>query len=159
MTATDTQQEVHGEMDTPTEAVPDAAAALALNDHKSVGKMWIGASLLFLVLISILGIVTNLERLSLGSAEIFGTNATYFQGWVLYRTGAIFLVALPLFIGIATAIVPLQVGSPSIAFPRLASASFWTWFVGAIVHIISVFGADGGLGLSLIHISEPTRPY
>ena len=146
MTATDTQQEVHGEMDTPTEAVPDAAAALALNDHKSVGKMWIGASLLFLVLISILGIVTNLERLSLGSAEIFGTNATYFQGWVLYRTGAIFLVALPLFIGIATSIVPLQVGSPSIAFPRLASASFWTWFVGAIVHIISVFGADGGLG-------------
>ena len=146
MTATDTQQEVHGEMDTPTEAVPDAAAALALNDHKSVGKMWIGASLLFLVLISILGIVTNLERLSLGSAEIFGTNATYFQGWVLYRTGAIFLVALPLFIGIATAIVPLQVGSPSIAFPRLAAASFWAWLVGAIVHIISVFGADGGLG-------------
>ena len=133
-------------MDTPTEAVPDAAAALALNDHKSVGKMWIGASLLFLVLISILGIVTNLERLSLGSAEIFGTNATYFQGWVLYRTGAIFLVALPLFIGIATAIVPLQVGSPSIAFPRLAAASFWAWLVGAIVHIISVFGADGGLG-------------
>lgn len=146
MTATDTQEEVHGEMDTPTEAVPDAAAALALNDHKSVGKMWIGASLLFLVLISILGIVTNLERLSLGSAEIFGTNATYFQGWVLYRTGAIFLVALPLFIGIATAIVPLQVGSPSIAFPRLAAASFWAWLVGAIVHIISVFGADGGLG-------------
>ena len=146
MTATDTQEEVHGEMDTPTEAVPDAAAALALNDHKSVGKMWIGASLLFLVLISILGIVTNLERLSLGSAEIFGTNATYFQGWVLYRTGAIFLVALPLFIGIATAIVPLQVGSTSIAFPRLAAASFWAWLVGAIVHIISVFGADGGLG-------------
>ena len=132
MTATDTQEEVHGEMDTPTEAVPDAAAALALNDHKSVGKMWIGASLLFLVLISILGIVTNLERLSLGSAEIFGTNATYFQGWVLYRTGAIFLVALPLFIGIATAIVPLQVGSPSIAFPRLAAASFWAL---SLIHI------------------------
>ena len=146
MTATDTQEEVHGEMDTPTEAVPDAAAALALNDHKSVGKMWIGASLLFLVLISILGIVTNLERLSLGSAEIFGTNATYFQGWVLYRTGAIFLVALPLFIGIATSIVPLQIGSPSIAFPRLAAAAFWSWFIGAIIHIISFFGADGGLG-------------
>ena len=146
MTATDTQDEVHGEMDTPAEAVPDAAAALALNDHKNVGRMWIGASLLFLVLISILGIVTNLERLSLGSAEIFGTNATYFQGWILYRTGAIFLVALPLFIGIATSIVPLQVGSPSVAFPRLAAASFWTWFVGAIVHIISIFGADGGLG-------------
>ena len=146
MTATDTQEEVHNDMDTSTDAAVDAAAALALNDHKSVGRMWIGASLLFLVLVSILGIVTNLERLSLGGAEIFGSNATYFQGWVLYRTGAIFLVALPLFIGIATAIVPLQVGSPSIAFPRLAAASFWSWFVGAIVHIISIFGADGGLG-------------
>jgi len=146
MTATDTQEEIHDEIDTPAEVVADAAAALALNDHKSIGRMWIGASLLFLVLVSILGVLTNLERLSLGGAEIFGSNATYFQGWVLYRTGAIFLVALPLFIGIATAIVPLQVGSPSIAFPRLAAAAFWTWFVGAIIHIISVFGADGGLG-------------
>ena len=123
MTATETQEEVHEDVDTSSDAaVP--TAALALNDHKSVGRMWIGASLLFLVLVSILGIVTNLERLSLGGAEIFGSNATYFQGWVLYRTGAIFLVALPLFIGIATAIVPLQIGSPSIAFPRLAAASF-----------------------------------
>lgn len=146
MTATKTQEEVHDDSETPGEAAADAVVTLAMNDHKNVGRMWIGASLLFLALISILGIVTNLERLSLDSAEIFGSNATYFQGWVLYRTGAIFLVALPLFIGIATSIVPLQVGSPSIAFPRLAAASFWTWIVGSIIHIISVFGADGGLG-------------
>jgi len=146
MTATDTQEEIHNDAETPVEAVADATAALALNDHKSIGRLWIGASLLFLVLISILGIVTNLERLSLGGAEIFGSNASYFQGWVLYRTGAIFLVAIPLFIGIATVIVPLQVGAPSLAFPRLAAAAFWSWFIGAIIHIISFFGADGGLG-------------
>ena len=140
----------------PDEAVSEARASLAMNDHKSVGRMWIVASLIFLALISVLGILTNLERLSLGGAEIFGTNATYFQGWVLYRTGAIFLVALPLFIGIATSIVPLQVGSPSIAFPRLAAASFWAWLVGAIVHIISIFGADGGLGPANATLTEGT---
>ena len=145
MTATETQHETHHDVDQQVET-SDVAANLALNDHKSVGRMWIGASLLFLVGISILGIVTNLERLSPDGADIFGSNASYFQGWVLYRTGAIFLVALPLFIGIATSIVPLQIGSPSIAFPRLAAAAFWSWFIGAIIHIISFFGADGGLG-------------
>lgn len=156
MTATDTQEEVFEETGAPVEAFSEGASALAFNDHKSVGRMWITASLIFLVLISILGILTNLERLSLGGADVFGTNATYFQGWVLYRTGAIFLVALPLFIGIATSIVPLQVGSPSIAFPRLAAASFWAWLVGAIVHIISIFGADGGLGPANATRSEGT---
>lgn len=156
MTATDTQDEVFEETGAPVEASSEGAPALAFNDHKSVGRMWITASLIFLVLISILGILTNLERLSLGGADVFGTNATYFQGWILYRTGAIFLVALPLFIGIATSIVPLQVGSPSIAFPRLAAASFWAWLVGAIVHIISIFGADGGLGPANATRSEGT---
>ena len=156
MTATDTQEEVFEETGAPVEAFSEGAPALAFNDHKSVGRMWITASLIFLVLISILGILTNLERLSLGGADVFGTNATYFQGWILYRTGAIFLVALPLFIGIATSIVPLQVGSPSIAFPRLAAASFWAWLVGAIVHIISIFGADGGLGPANATRSEGT---
>ncbi len=156
MTATDTQDEVFEETGAPVEAFSEGAPALAFNDHKSVGRMWITASLIFLVLISILGILTNLERLSLGGADVFGTNATYFQGWILYRTGAIFLVALPLFIGIATSIVPLQVGSPSIAFPRLAAASFWAWLVGAIVHIISIFGADGGLGPANATRSEGT---
>ena len=156
MTATDTQDEVFEETGAPVEAFSKGAPALAFNDHKSVGRMWITASLIFLALISILGILTNLERLSLGGADVFGTNATYFQGWILYRTGAIFLVALPLFIGIATSIVPLQVGSPSIAFPRLAAASFWAWLVGAIVHIISIFGADGGLGPANATRSEGT---
>lgn len=146
MTATKTQEEINDDSEMAVSATADLVVASAMNDHKNVGRMWIGASLLFLALVSILGIVTNLERLSLGSADIFGSNASYFQGWVLYRTSAIFLVALPLFIGIATAIVPLQVGSPSIAFPRLAAASFWTWIVGSIIHIISFFGADGGLG-------------
>ena len=83
MTATDTQHETHHDVDQQVET-SDVAANLALNDHKSVGRMWIGASLLFLVGISILGIVTNLERLSPDGADIFGSNASYFQGWVLY---------------------------------------------------------------------------
>ncbi len=142
MTVTDT----HTHNDHDTNMVEEMAEELVgLNDHKLVGRFWIGGSLSFLLIISVLGVVNNIERMSLGSTDIYGSIASYFQGWVLYRTGAIFLVAIPLFVGIATVIVPLQVGSASVAFPRLAAASFWTWLVGAIVHIISFF-ADGGLG-------------
>ena len=36
----------------------------------------------------------------------------------------------PLLLGVAVAIVPLQVGARSLAFPRLAAAGFWAWLGG-----------------------------
>ena len=106
--------------------------------------MWIGASILFLLLLVALGVVLGIESLSTDPV-VFGSTTMAFQGWVLFRTAAIFMVVIPMFLGIATAVTPLQVGSASIAFPRLASASFWGWLFGSIVHIISIL-ADGGLG-------------
>jgi len=83
--------------------------------------------------------------MSLSGIDVFGDAAAYVQAWTLVRTGLMFMVAVPLFIGIATSVVPLQVGSPSIAFPRLATAAFWTWLTAVGVHVAS-FIADGGLG-------------
>jgi heme/copper-type cytochrome/quinol oxidase subunit 1 len=117
----------------------------ASNDHKVIGRMWVGMSLLFLLGISILAVVAGLERTDPGGVDIFGNLATYFQSWTLVRTGGIFMVAIPLVVGVATAIVPLQVGARSLAFPRLAAASFWTWLVASGIHLAS-FAADGGLG-------------
>ena len=146
MTATETHTE------TPDETVDETPASgdglylfFASSDHKSIGRSWIGASLLGLVAFSVLGVLTGIERMSLSDIDVFEGVSGYFQTWTLVRTGFVFMVAMPLFIGIATTIVPLQVGSPSIAFPRLAAASFWAWLVAAGVHVAS-FIADGGLG-------------
>ncbi len=147
MTATDTHTDTH--VDDNVSADLDSNDGLyrlvASNDHKMVGRLWIGVSMLFLLAVAILGVVSNIERVSLDGIGVFGDVATYFQSWALFRTAAIFMVVVPMFIGIATVIVPLQVGSASIAFPRLAAASFWSWFVAASIHIAS-FLADGGLG-------------
>ncbi|MGI9606861.1 MAG: cbb3-type cytochrome c oxidase subunit I [Acidimicrobiales bacterium] len=117
----------------------------ASNDHKTIGRLWIATSLIFLVAVSVLSIVTGIERASLDGIDVFSALSDYFQGWTLVRTASVFLVALPLFIGIATVVVPLQVGAGGIAFPRLAAAAFWSWLVASGVHIAS-FIADGGLG-------------
>lgn len=129
----------------PTASGDSLYLVFAANDHKAVGRSWIAASLLFFVGLAIVAVLTGIERMSLGEINVFAAESGYVQGWTLVRTGFMFMVAIPLFVGIGTAVVPLQVGSPSIAFPRLAAAAFWTWLIAAGVHIAS-FLADGGLG-------------
>lgn len=157
MTVTDT----HTETDVDELAVhaPSQGDGLyrliASNDHKMVGRLWIGASLLFLLLLAVLGLVNDLERADSGGFSIFTGASSYFQGWVLFRTGIIFMVVVPLFIGLATAVVPLQVGSAAIAFPRLAAAAFWTWLFSSIAHALS-FASDGGFGFAAMTSSSST---
>ena len=149
MTATETPQEAHEHLDEHHDGeMADSADGLyrlvASNDHKDVGRLWIGASLLFFVVLAALGVVNNIERIAI-DPQIWGSVSRAFQSWTLFRTGAIFMVVIPMFIGLSTVVTPLQVGSASIAFPRLAAASFWAWLFGSFVHIVS-FLADGGLG-------------
>jgi cytochrome c oxidase subunit 1 len=54
-------------------------------------------------------------------------------------------VAIPLFLGLATAIVPLQVGANTVAFPRAAAAAFWTWLISAGA-LICAYAIDGAIG-------------
>jgi heme/copper-type cytochrome/quinol oxidase subunit 1 len=59
--------------------------------------------------------------------------------------GLLLIGVLPLLLGIAYCVVPAQLGSPSIAFPRAAAAAVWTWLGSAVVFIVAV-AADGGYG-------------
>jgi heme/copper-type cytochrome/quinol oxidase subunit 1 len=118
-------------------------AVLGTGDHKTVGRVWIGASGLFLLLIAVAGVLLSVERITVDELEVLG-NDHVLQFFSLYRVGITFLVVLPLFIGLATAIVPLQVGASTIAFPRAAAAALWTWGGGAVLLLLS-YAIDGGV--------------
>jgi heme/copper-type cytochrome/quinol oxidase subunit 1 len=131
--------------ETSSEAQPERrgpAALFGTGDHKTVGRLWIGASALFLLLVVVVGALLGFERVDLGSNEVLG-NDHVLQFFSLYRFGLTFLVVVPLFIGLATAIVPLQVGASTLAFPRAAAAALWTWFGGAALLLVS-YALDGG---------------
>ena len=49
----------------------------------------------------------------------------------------------PLLIGLATAIVPLQVGASTVAFPRASAAAFWVWLVSGGI-VLASYAIDGG---------------
>ena len=119
---------------------------LTTNDHKTVGRLYIACSLLFALGTVIVGLLVGLERIDTARPDdVFGGLNAYFQMWTLYRVAFVLFVVMPLFIGIAMVVVPIQVGATNIAFPRAALASFWAWLLGAGITIVAVF-AGGGWG-------------
>ena len=100
----------------------------------------IGSSLLALAATAVVGVLLGLERVS-GSDSLFDAGALP-QLFAGFRIGLVFGVLAPLLLGVALAVVPLQLGARSLAFPKLAAAGFWTWLSGLVLVIISL--ADNG---------------
>lgn len=118
------------------------AGWLSTSDHKRIGRMWLATSLLFLVVGGVLGELLGTERLSSG-ADIL-KNGTFAQVSTLHSEVGVLLFLVPFFIGLATYLVPLQVGSPEIAFPRGTSTAYWGYVVSGLL-LCASYVADGGI--------------
>ena len=51
----------------------------------------------------------------------------------MHGTIMLLLFATPLFFGFANVIMPLQIGSPDVAFPRLNMFSYWLFLFGGLI--------------------------
>ena len=120
------------------------AGLLSSGDHKTVGRMWIVSSLALGIFTLVCGLLVTLERADLPRLQVFAGIDSFWQFFTLYRVGLIFLFAVPLWIGLATCVVPLQIGARAVAFPRAAASAFWVWLTGAGV-LIASWAIDGGL--------------
>jgi len=120
------------------------AAVLGSGDHKVIGRLYIVTSLLFGLATVVLGGLFAFESVDAATLEVFSSGSVL-QSFSLFRLATVFLVAIPLVIGVAMAVVPLQVGAPAVAFPRAAAASYWAWLVGSLLFIASYL-MDGGPG-------------
>lgn len=119
------------------------AAMLGTIDHVGLGRLWVLASLLFLLAGGVAGALVGIERLDPGEIDVLDDALPELLS--LHATTAIFLFVLPAFLGIATTVVPLQVGATTIAFPRAAAAAFWGWFLSSGV-LLASYAVDGGPG-------------
>ena len=97
---------------------------------------------MFALGVLVIGGLLTLEKVDDSGAAILKVDSVA-QIDSLYRFGGLFLVAAPLLLGVAIAIVPLQVGARSIAFPRAAALSFWAWLVGGGT-MVGAYAANGG---------------
>ena len=68
----------------------------------------------------------------------------YNQLGAMHGTIMVFLGVVPLAVGaFGNYLVPLQVGAPDMAFPKLNAASYWLYFVGGVVMLVSFFVPGG----------------
>ena len=120
---------------------PGLAGWLMTSDHRRIGRLWIAASLLFLLVGSVLGSVLGLERVESGLDIL--DRGSFGQVYTLHGEITVLLFLVPLILGIATFVVPLQVGSPEIAFPRGSATAFWLYLVSGVI-LVASYLADGG---------------
>ena len=124
---------------------PWIAGWLTTTDHKRVGTLYFLAGFFFLGIGGIMAILIRIQLMVPGND--FLTQDQYNQFFTLHGTTMIFLAAMPLINGAANWIVPLQIGAPDLALPRLNAMSFWLQPVGAVLIFTGVFsgtGADTG---------------
>jgi cytochrome c oxidase subunit 1 len=100
-------------------------------DHKVIGYLYLITSFVFFLIAGLMAMVIRAELFSPGLQ--FVTNEQYNQMFTMHGTLMLFLFATPLFVGFGNVIMPLQIGSPDVAFPRLNMVSYWFFLFGGII--------------------------
>jgi cytochrome c oxidase subunit 1 len=114
-------------------------------DHKRIGVMYLIGIVISFLLGGVFALLVRAE-LFLPGAQLW-TQDQYNQLFTLHGAVMVFLVIIP---GLPAALgnfaLPLQLGAPDVAFPRLNLFSFYLWCTGAALLLLSliVSAADTG---------------
>ncbi|MDF2050920.1 cbb3-type cytochrome c oxidase subunit I, partial [Arthrobacter sp. Cr_A7] len=101
-------------------------------DHKTIGYMYLIASFVFFLLAGVMALLIRAELFQPGM-QILQTKEQYNQLFTMHGTLMLLMFATPLFAGFANVIMPLQIGAPDVAFPRLNALAFWFFLFGSTI--------------------------
>ncbi len=114
---------------------------LTSTDHKVIGYMYLILATFWFFAAGAMALVVRAE-LAIPGLQ-FVSLEQYNQLFTMHGTIMLFLFATPLFVGYANVIMPLQIGSPDVAFPRLNMLGFWLFAFGGMV-VAAGFLTPGG---------------
>ena len=131
----------HPRVSTPVQLVPErgirrpGAGALVVSwitttDHKTIGNLYLITSFVrFFMLGGLLALMIRAELFEPG-LQIVRNPEQYNQLFTMHGTIMLLMFATPLFAGFANALMPLQIGAPDVAFPRLNMLAYWFYLFG-----------------------------
>lgn len=111
-------------------------------DHKTIGYMYLITSFFYFLVGGVLALVIRAQLFAPG-LEIVATKEQYNQLFTMHGTIMLLMFATPLFAGFANVLMPLQIGAPDVAFPRLNSFAFWLFFFGSFIAVAGFFTPQG----------------
>ncbi|MDQ3955847.1 MAG: cytochrome c oxidase subunit I [Actinomycetota bacterium] len=114
-------------------------------DHKKIGILYCATAFFFFLLGGIQALVIR-SQLAQPNGDVVNSDL-YNQMFTMHGLTMIFLVVMPLGVGLMNYLVPLMIGARDVAYPRLNAFSYWVFLLGGIFLYSSFFlgGApDGG---------------
>ncbi|MGY3552788.1 aa3-type cytochrome oxidase subunit I [Williamsia sp. R60] len=114
---------------------------LTTTDHKMLGIMYLVACFAFFLIGGLMALLMRTELTAPGLQ--FLSTEQYNQLFTMHGTVMLLMYATPIVIGFANVVLPLQIGAPDVAFPRLNAFSFWLFVFGSTVAIAG-FITPGG---------------
>ncbi|MGN0097369.1 MAG: cytochrome c oxidase subunit I [Corynebacterium sp.] len=114
---------------------------LTTTDHKQLGIMYIVTAFIFFGIGGLMALMMRTELFNPGLQ--FLSNEQFNQLFTMHGTIMLLLFGTPIVWGFANFILPLQIGAPDVAFPRLNAFGFWITTFGGII-MLSGFLTPGG---------------
>ncbi|GAA0593123.1 cytochrome c oxidase subunit I [Kutzneria viridogrisea] len=110
-------------------------------DHKQIGMLYLVTSFAFFVVGGFMALLMRTELAAPGLQ--FLSPEQYNQLFTMHGTIMLLLYATPNVFGFANYVLPLQIGSPDVAFPRLNAFAYWLYLLGGLI-VLGGFLTPGG---------------
>ncbi|MGH2749883.1 MAG: cytochrome c oxidase subunit I [Actinomycetota bacterium] len=110
-------------------------------DHKKIGVLYIYTSMFFFLLAGVLALFMRAELAEPGLQ--FLDNQTYNEFFTMHGTAMMFFFIVPLALGFANYFIPLHIGAPDVAYPRVNALTYWLFLLGGLTAFSGFFTSGG----------------
>lgn len=115
---------------------------LTTTDHKKIGYLYLITSFAYFLIAGVMALVIRAQLFAPG-LEVVATKEQYNQLFTMHGTIMLLMFATPLFAGFANVLMPLQIGSPDVAFPRLNALAYWFFSFGSLIAVAGFLTPQG----------------
>ncbi|WP_282780800.1 MULTISPECIES: cytochrome c oxidase subunit I [unclassified Nocardia] len=117
---------------------------LTTTDPKLLGIMYLTTATAFFLIGGLMALLMRGELARPGLR--FLSPEQYNQLFTMHGTIMLLFYATPVVFGFANAVLPLQIGAPDVAFPRLNALSYWLYLFGATMATAGFVTPGGAAG-------------
>jgi len=115
---------------------------ITTTDHKKIGYMYLITSFLYFLLGGVMALVIRAQLFEPG-LQIVATKEQYNQLFTMHGTIMLLMFATPLFAGFVNFLMPIQIGAPDVAFPRLNAYAYWLYSFGSLIAVAGFLTPQG----------------
>ncbi|OFX13159.1 MAG: hypothetical protein A2516_03135 [Alphaproteobacteria bacterium RIFOXYD12_FULL_60_8] len=129
---------------------------LFTTDHKRIGVLYLIGSTAAFVVAGIMALIIRLEQMDPGAQYV--TAGTYNNALYFHGAAMILAFLIPGLTGFAANyFLPLMIGAPDVAFPRINAFSVWLFWVAIVLALLQTGIVAGGTAVDVMWTGYP--PY